>query len=361
MDSFIRLPWHIYADDPQWVPPLKLERRLHFSRFNPFFKHAEWQPWLAYRAGQPVGRICAQIDQIHRKHHGPDTGHFGLIEAENDPAIFQALTTASEAWLSDRGAKSITGPYNFSINQECGVLVDGFDTPPVIMMPHARQWYGESLEQQGYMPAMDMLAYWINMDFEPSRVMQTLFARFSRRINLRPLRRKQFSDEIEIIRDIFNDAWSRNWGFIPFSKAEFAEVGNSLRLLVPDDFIQIAEVDGIPAAFIVVLPNLNEILTKLDGNVFPFGWLRLIKDVKENKFRTARVPLMGVRHQYQNTPLGIALALMACDQARHRVAATGVTGVEMSWILENNKGMRSILDNVGGREYKRYRIYEKKL
>jgi len=359
IDAFIRLPWQIYADDPQWVPPLALERRLHFSRLNPFFKHAEWQTWLAYRDDKPVGRISAQINQVHRDQHGAEAGMFGLLEAENDPEIFRALLDTSESWLAARGTKIITGPFNLSINQDCGVLVDGFDTPPVIMMPHARKWYGPQLENQGYMPAMDLLAYWINTDFEPSLVMQTLFKRFSKRIRLRILSRKQFRQELEIIRDIFNDAWSNNWGFIPFSKEEFIELGNSLRLLVPDDYIQIAEVDGIPAAFIVVLPNLNEVLSELDGKIFPLGWLQLVQRVRKNKFHSARVPLMGVRKQYQNTPLGIALALMICDEARHRVAATGVSGVEMSWILENNKGMRSILDNVGGKEYKRYRIYEK--
>jgi len=361
MDVFIRLPWQIYADDPLWIPPLYLERRLHFSRLNPFFKHAKWQPWLAYRGNRPVGRICAQINDIHRQYHGTHTGHFGLIEAENDPEVFRELTRTSENWLAERGASNITGPFNLSINQECGVLIDGFDTPPVIMMPHSRPWYGQRLEELGYKPAMDMLAYWIDTDFESSEVMQLLTTRFSRRIQLRSLRRSNFAEELETLRDIFNDAWSRNWGFIPFSKQEFSELGTGLRLFVPDDFIQIAEVDGIPAAFVVTLPNLNEILTELDGKLFPLGWLRLLKRLKKCSFKTARVPLMGVRKQYQNSPVGIALALLTCNTARHRVAATGITGIEMSWILENNKGMRSILDNVGGREYKRYRIYEKNL
>ncbi|MEX2353724.1 MAG: N-acetyltransferase [Gammaproteobacteria bacterium] len=361
MDRFIRVPWDIYADDICWIPPLRLERRLHFSRLNPFFKHAQWQAWIAYHDNKPVGRICAHIDEVHRKHHGPHTGHFGLIEAGDDPAVFRALLQVSENWLTEREAKFVTGPFNFSINQECGVLVDGFNTPPVIMMPHSREWYGRHIEEQGYAPAMDLLAYWIDMDFEPSRVMQTLAARFSRRIKLRALNRKKFGQELETIRRIFNDAWSRNWGFIPFSKEEFTEMGNSLRLIVPDDFIQIAELDGSPAAFIVVLPNLNEVFSELDGSVFPLGWLKLVKRLKQKNFRSARVPLMGVLRQYQNTPLGIALALLICNEARHRVAATGITGVEMSWILENNKGMRSILDNVGGIEYKRYRIYDKTL
>ncbi len=361
MLAFINLPWTIYANDPHWVPPLKLERRLHFSRLNPYFKNATWQAWLAYRNGIPVGRICAQIDQIHRQFHGGHAGHFGLLEFINDPVVIAALTSAGETWLSDRGTTHISGPFSFSINQECGVLVDGFDTPPVILMPHSKPWYGTLLEQQGYSPAMDLLAYWIETDFVPSRIMKTLVAKFDKRIQLRPLRRKHFGEEMEILRNIFNDAWSDNWGFIPFSKEEFAELGTSLRLFISDDFVQIAELDGIPVAFVVALPNLNEVLSQLNGKLFPLGWLRLYQGVTQKSIRTGRVPLMGVRKQYQNSTLGLTLALMVCNAACDAARESGIKAVEMSWILENNKGMRSILDNIGSKEYKRYRIYEKNL
>jgi hypothetical protein len=275
--------------------------------------------------------------------------------------VFAALIRASEDWLKARQTKLVSGPFNFSINQECGLLVDGFDTPPAILMPHAREWYGRMLESQGYRPAMDLLAYWINTDFEPSRVMSLLAERYAGRIHLRKLRRKRFNDELEIMRDIFNDAWSDNWGFIPFSKEEFAELGTSLRLFIRDDFVQIAEIEGVPAGFVVVLPNLNEILRELDGSLFPLGWLRMLRRVRRQDFTTGRLPLMGVRKKYQNSHLGMALAFSLCDTARRRVLDTGIKGVEMSWILENNVRMRNILDNVGGKEYKRYRIYDKSL
>jgi hypothetical protein len=362
LDRFIRLPWRIYADDPSWVPPLWLERRLHFSSLNPFFKHAEWRAWIAYLDGQPVGRISAQIDHTHRKRYGQHTGHFGLLESINDQRVVAALTQASEDWLSDRHAKQITGPFNFSINQDCGILVDGFDTPPVVLMPHSRRWYGQMLENQGYRPAMDLLAYWINTDFEPSQVMSSLAKRYARRIHLRKLRRNRFGEEMEIMRDIFNDAWSQNWGFLPFSKEEFSDLGNSLRMFIPDEFVQIAELDGAPAGFVVLLPNLNEVLKELNGSLLPFGWLNLLKRVRKGDITTGRMPLMGVRRQHQNSPLGIALAFTLCDTLRrYALANTRIKGVEMSWILENNKGMRSILDNIGSKEYKRYRIYDKSL
>ncbi len=361
MKTFIDIPWHIYADDPMWVPPLRLERRLHFSKLNPFFKHAEWQAWIAYRDNLPVGRISAQIDQLHRQRYGEDTGHFGLLESIDDKEVFAALTYTAEAWLAERNTKHVSGPFNFSINQECGVLVEGFDTPPTVMMPHSPKWYGRLIEEQGYQPLKDLLAYWIKLDFEAPRVMQLLVEKFSNRIHLRPLRRNNFKEEIEMLRDIFNDAWSENWGFVPFTEAEFSDLGATFRLLLRDEYIQIAEVDGVPAAFIVGLPNLNEIFAKLDGSLFPFGWIHMIKQLKYGEITTGRVPLMGVRKQFQNTPLGITLAFMVIDAPRKFGFSRGFREMELSWVLEDNKTILGMLDRVGARMYKRYRLYEKTL
>jgi hypothetical protein len=361
MGTFIDVPWRIYADDPLWVPPLRLERRLHFSKFNPFLKHAEWQAWVAYRNNEPVGRISAQVDQLHRDRYGPRTGHFGLLEMIEDAEVLDALLSSAEDWLAARGTMHVTGPFNLSINQECGILVEGFDTPPMVMMPHSRTWYGSLLEQHGYRPVKDMLAYWVKVDDSPPQLMVSLKEKFSKQIVLRKLRRDRFGEEMETLRDIFNDAWSENWGFVPFTEAEFAELGTSLRLLVPDDFVQIAEVDGIPAAFMAGLPNLNEIFAGLNGNLFPLGWIGLIHHLKSRGVRTGRIPLMGVRRQFQNTPLGIALALMVIDAPRQAAISRGIQALELSWILEDNKPMRSILKYMGCKEYKRYRIYGKTL
>lgn len=359
MSIFIDLPWQIYANDPLWVPPLRLERRLHFSRFNPFFEHAEWQAWIAYKGKQAVGRISAQVDALHRQRYGADTGHFGSLECINDSEVFIHLMHTAEMWLTERDARRVSGPFNLSINQECGILVEGFDTPPVVMMPHSPPWYGSLLEEYGYQPTKDLLAYKVTVDFEPPRVMRIVLERFSRQIKMRTLRRNHFGEEMEILRDIFNDAWSENWGFVPFTRSEFAELGNSLRWLVPSEFIQIAEVENVPVAFMAALPNLNEIFAKLNGKLFPTGWFRLIKQLKSNTVRTARIPLMGVRKQFQNTPLGLALAFKVIDAPRQAGLARGFKEVEMSWILEDNKAMRNILATIGSKEYKRYRLYEK--
>ena len=359
--GFIRLPWRLYAQDPVWVPPLKLERRLHFSSLNPYFAHAHWQAWIAWQGERPVGRISAQVDELHRSHYGVKSGHFGFLECENNPEVARALLAQSERWLAERQTEVITGPLNFSINQECGLLVDGFDAPPAIMMPHNPPWYAELLERHGYIPAKDLYAYWIRPDFTIPRVMQRLLDKFGGSVRLRALNRKNFRQELETLRDIFNDAWANNWGFVPFTREEFAELGTSLRLFVPDDFIRIAEYEGEPVAFIAILPNLNEPLRNLDGKLFPTGLFKLINSLRKRRITTGRIPLMGVRSKLQNTPLGIALALLVIHDLRQPVIARGITGVEMSWILEDNLGMRSILDRIGSRLYKTYRIYEKQL
>ncbi|SOD16259.1 N-acetyltransferase [Nitrosomonas ureae] len=359
MSKFIDVPWHIYANDPMWVPPLRLERRFHFSRYNPFFKHGEWQAWVAFQNGRPVGRISAQIDSLHQERYGTDSGHFGLMECIDNSEVFAALMLHAETWLASRQIRRISGPFNLSINQECGILVDGFDTPPVIMMPHSARWYDRLLTEQEYYPVKDLLAYRIRVDFEMPLAMQMLIDRFSSTIIFRTLQRNKFDEEMEALRDIFNDAWSENWGFIPFTQEEFAELGSSLRLLLPDEFIQIAEVDGKPAAFMVSLPNLNEVLAKLNGNLLPFGWLKLIKSIRNQEIRSGRIPLMGVRKQFHNTPLGLALACLVIDAPRQTAIARGIEEVEMSWILEDNMAMRNILDHLGSEQYKRYRIYQK--
>lgn len=358
---FIDVPWIVYADDPMWVPPLRLERRLHFSRFNPFFKHGEWQAWIAYKNHKPVGRISAQIDFLHRERYGSDTGHFGLLECIEDTTVFAALVKVAEDWLKEKNTRHITGPFNFSINQECGVLVDGFDTPPVVMMPHSPSWYNRLYEENGYQPMKDLLAYWVQIDFEPPKAMTAISQRYAKRINLRAIYKNRLSEELEILRDIFNDAWSENWGFVPLTKEEFAELGSIFRLLVPEDYIQIAEVDGKPVAFMASLPNLNEIFSELNGSLFPFGWIKLVRKIRAQSFLTGRVPLMGVRKQFHNTSLGAALVYAVVDATRKHGLSRGAREVEMSWILEDNKPMRNILDSIGSKQYKRYRIYGKTL
>jgi GNAT superfamily N-acetyltransferase len=359
--QFIRLPWSIYADDPAWVPPLILERRQFLSSSNPYFLHAQYFSWIAYRDTKAVGRISAQIDQLHLQRYQDATGFFGMLEAEDEPEIFQTLLNTAETWLRERGMRRVLGPFNLSINQEPGLLVEGFDTPPVIMMGHARPYYGARIEEQKYVKEKDLLAYMVDIDFKMSPAMEKIIQQAAETVRIRPLRRSQLDKEMQILRDIFNDAWSQNWGFIPFTEEEFKHLSQDLKMLVPDDFIQIAEVDGLPAAMIVGFPNINESIRDLNGQLLPFGWLKLLWRLKVAFPKTARAPLMGVCKRYQRSRIGAALALMVIDAVRNSGVRRGVQQAELSWILEDNLGMRNMLEAIGGAAYKRYRIYSKEL
>jgi hypothetical protein len=359
--QFIRLPWSIYASDTAWVPPLMIERREHLSAHNPYFEHAQFQSWNAYRNGNAVGRISAQIDQLHLDLYQEKEGFFGMIESEDDAETFKALLDTAEDWLRDHGMRRVLGPYNLSINQEVGLLVDGFDTPPYLMMGHARPYYGNRIEENGYQKTKDLFAYMIDANFSHSAAMQTIVKRARKQVTIRSVRKSNFDEDLKIIEDIFNDAWSENWGFIPFTEAEFKQLGKDFKMIVDFELIKIAEVDGTPAAFMVVLPNINEAIRDLNGRLLPFGWLKLLWRIKVRFPETARIPLMGVRKKYHDSLLGAALAFMVIQAPQQRAIKRGIKKVEMSWILEDNKGIRDIIESVGGVAYKRYRIYRKDL
>ncbi len=358
---FIHLPWSVYRKDSAWVPPLLLERFQHISQHNPYFEHAEWKAWIAMRDNKPVGRISAQIDQLYLKRYCNQTGFFGMLEAENDIEIFRLLMNTAEAWLRSKGMMTVLGPFNFSINDECGLLVDGFDTPPSIMMGHALPYYGPIIEELDYTPTQDLLAYRIPPDFAMPDAMRALTAKASDSVRLRSLNRSRRNEDFSIIRDIFNDAWSQNWGFVPFTETEFARIGRDLSQIVDDDFIQIAEVSGQPAGMIVMLPNINEAIRDLNGRLLPIGWLKLLWRLKRNFPTTARIPLMGICHQYQQSLMGTALALLLINALRVPAARRGIKEVEMSWILSNNLKMRNLIEALGGVKHKVYRLYKKPL
>ena len=344
------------------MPPLLAERKEAFSPKQPFFRHADWRAWIAYRDGKPVGRISAQIDHLHQQQYDNKTGFFGLIEAPDDDAVFKALFDTAENWLKTQGMQQVIGPFNLGINQELGILVDGFDTPPYFMMGHSPRYYDAAIERCGYQQAQDLLAYELdNNTLTIPRVMQALIDRSAKRVNVRCLRRNEKEAELEVMRDIFNDAWENNWNFVPFTREEFRAIGKELLMLLPGDFIQIAEIDGEPAAFNVLIPNINEAIADLNGHLFPFGWARLLWRLKVGFPKTARVALMGVRQKYQNTRFGPALAYMVIKAAMDAGTAKGLKRCEMSWILEHNHGVRNIIESIGGEVTKRYRMYEKDL
>ena len=359
--DFLHLPERIYADDPAWVAPLLIEQKQRVFANAPLFAHCDVAAWMAYRGDTPVGRITAQLDALQPAEAEARLGTFGMLEAVDDAEVFAALVATAEDWLRARGAARIRGPYNLSINEEIGLLVENFDTPPFIMMGHAPRYYATRLEDQGFAGVKDLLTYMVSPDFVAPPVMAKLAERASRRVTIRPFDRKNKAADFEAMRDIFNDAWADNWGFVPFTQAEFEDTAKVLTQLLPDDFIQFAEIEGEPVAFITAFPNINEMVGDLHGRLLPFGWAKLLWRLKVRGARSARVALMGVRKKHQYSRLGPTLAFLVIDALRHAMIRRGIGSVEMGWILEDNDGMRHIIEEIGSTIHKRYRVYEKQL
>ena len=360
-NAFISLPYSLYREDPLWIPPLLLERRMHLSLKNPYFEHAKCCFWIALRGKIPVGRISAQIDRLYLERYKDSTGFWGMLESEDRKETFKALLETAEIWLRDQGMIRALGPFNLSINQESGLLVDGFNTPPSIMMGHAFPYYARHIEECGYEKAMDMLAYTIERDEKYPPVIRQLIARNAGQMRTRSIRKACLSKEMDTIFSIFNDAWSKNWGFIPFTRQEYQDIGKDFRFLAKKELVRIAEIDGRPVAFIAVIPNLNEVIRDLNGRLLPFGWLKILWRLKIRYPKSARVVLMGVVREYQDSLAGAALVYGLISDVQKAVYRLGIESLELSWILETNKAMRNIIEAIGGKVYKTYRIYGKKL
>ncbi len=363
-EAFIRVPWAIYRDDPAWVPPLLMERRDHLNpKRNPFFQNAEVRFWLALRDGRPVGRISAQVNRAHLARHQDATGHFGMLEAEDRAETFEALLRTAEDWLRAQGLTRIAGPFNLSINEESGLLVEGFETPPSLMMGHARPYYAAHVEALGYRKIKDLICYHYDArrDLPPAVAHVMRKSQKSEKLVIRPLDMSRYEQDLAVIMDIFNDAWSENWGFIPMTQADIRHLAKELKPIVRPQSIAIAELDGRPVAMAIGLPNVNEAIADLNGRLLPFGWAKLLWRLKVKTTKTARVPLMGVRKAYHSSILGAALSISVVDRIRQAQKALGVESGELSWILEDNLPMRRMIEHFGGEAYKTYRIYAREL
>ncbi|HEB77147.1 MAG TPA: GNAT family N-acetyltransferase [Methylothermaceae bacterium] len=334
---------------------------MHLAPGNPYFQHAYWQGWIAFKENQPVGRISAQIDRLYLNHHNGETGFFGMLEAIDDGAVFERLFSEAETWLIKQGMRCIQGPFNLSINHECGLLVEGFDRPPVVMMPYNPPYYATQLQRLGYQKVKDLLAYDLDASVEPPAAARNLARKAAQSIHVRPLRRRRLHEEFEILRGIFNDAWADNWGFVPFTREEFADMAGNLRHIIDDDFVQIAELDGEAVGMIVAIPDLNQLFLGLDGRLLPFNWLRLLWRWRTRYPDGGRVILMGVRRRYRQSLLGAAIAYLLVEALRKPVLAKGIRRMELSWILEDNQRMRGVIESLGAVCYKRYRIFTKAL
>lgn len=359
--QFIEVTKSIYKDDPNWIQPLTLERLDALNpKKNPYFEHAEVQLWLAERDSEPCGRISAQVDRLAQEKWGPNLAHFGFFEAEDEETAKTLFETA-ETWAKDRGMTRIQGPWSLSANMEAGTLVDGFDTPPVAMMPHGRPAYEGWLHGLGFDGVKDMWAY--ELDLNPGFPEQTHrivnAARRNKRMTIRELDKKHYDRDIAIILDIFNDAWSENWGYVPFTEAEGLHMAKELKPIIRPYRTMICEYNGEPAAFMITIPDIYDVIKDFDGRLFPFGIFKLINRIFLNDSHRCRVPLMGVRKKFQRSPSGAAMAMWMISDSRDNVFERGATFGELSWILDDNEGMNKILLDIGCKRYKTYRIYEK--
>lgn len=362
LERFIRVPMRLNAGDPNWIAPLMFERREALSpKHNPFFQHADHQFWLARRDGRDVGRISAQIDHLARTDPAAPAGYFGMIAAEDDAAIFKALLDTAEAWLRGRGCARIMGPFNLSINEEVGLLIDGFDTPPMLMMGHDPRYAAAGIEAAGYAKVKDVYAYISGVPTFTPGVDARLKRPLAPGVVLRPIRMKDFDGEVATLVDIWNDAWAQNWGAAPVTEAETRHLGESLKLILHPRLIWFVEIDGEPAGFGALLPNLNDAIFDLKGKLVPFGWAKLLWRLKVKGVKRGRVPLMGVKRKFARDPRGAFAPFLILDAFRREAVKLGITEAEYSWILEDNVPMRHILDGFGARIYKTYRIYGKAL
>lgn len=354
-----------YQGDPNFIAPLEFEVAARLDpAANPALKDAEVQLFIAKKDGAVAGRISAFINPLYLARYGEKTGHFGFLDAIDDADVFNALLIAAADWMHARGMKKIAGPFSFSVNEECGLLIDGFDTPPYVMMPHGRDWYQRHVEAAGFAKAMDMYAlrYIPRRQFIPERRMQFVErALSSPKVNIRTLDMKNFSAEIATLVDIFKDAWSDNWGFVPMTEAQIAHMAKELRPIIEKYNIIFCEYDGEPVAFGLVLPNVMQAIRDFDGKLLPFNWIRFLWRLKVKKLPEARMPLMGVRKKLHGKPIGAAFAYKIIEMVNSANMDNGVVSSELSWILETNKDMLTMLTDLGGEIYKTYRIYEREL
>ena len=362
--QFIDLPYQLYKGEPHWRAPLRFERKAQINPAkNPGLEGLEFQFFLALKNGMPSGRIAAIKNPEHLRVHKDNTGHFGFLDTDGDPAVAEALLGASEEWLKARGLSHIAGPFSFSINEETGLPITGFDTPPMLMMPYNRETMPGTLDALGFEKAKDMHAYITNIpgSYPHPQIVRSLadFVDASPDITLRRMRKGNFLADIEMAMEIFNDAWAENWGFLPFSDAQIKHMATELKPVIIPDLFWICEVDGKPAAFIIMIPNINEAIEGLDGRLLPFGWAKMLWRLKVKGLKTARIPLMGVRKEYQRTKPGLAMAAALCATAFDHGRERGIEEVEMSWILEDNKSMIRIIKMASGEPYKTYRVYKK--
>ena len=360
LGKFIQVAWTVNAGDPNWVPPLIQDRqKLLDASQNPFFKNNPAMLFIATKTGKPAGRIAAMVNRNHNQLYRDKTGFFGFFDAVNDREVFAGLLGVAEEWLRARGCDSIIGPVCPDTNNELGVLIDGFDTPPFFMMAHNPPYYNEMFENVGYKKVRDFYSYFIRCESfiaggKLSRVRSTILKRYP--IKMRAGNINRLESELEIIAEIYNDAFSRHWGFVPMTPQEIRFFADDIRLIMDPELVLFAEYAGETAGFLLALPNINETLIKIhNGRVFPFGWLTFL--LNRSKIKGVRVLAIGIKQKFQSFGLGS----LFYEEISRRICERGYTHAEMSWVVEDNLMMNRAARLLGGRVYKTYRLYQKRL
>jgi len=359
--EFIELPYRLHSNAEEWVPPLRLERRIFLDpRTGPFFRHGEAQLFLARRGGRVVGRVSAQIDTAFNEFHDNAWGMFGFLEVEDDGEALSALLDAAAGWLSERGRDRMLGPMDFTMNDESGVLIEGFERPPMIRQPWHPPYYQRLCEEVGLDKAMDLFMWELHISGRDKvlPIIWDLAEQLEPKhgIRIRKMSRRRLRRELDAFAEIYNEAWSRNWGFVPYSKEDLDAYAQELQLVFDRDWFMVAEdADGKTVGIAISVPDINQVLRRMGGRVLPLGWWHYLN--RRRIVTQVRVGFLGVRPAYQHT--GVAAGLYA---EHFRMAdETRVKGGEMGWILETNKAMNGAMKAMGGRIVKKFRVYERVL
>lgn len=361
MKDFIDLPYSLYRNDKNWCPPLKIERKRFFSNKNPFMLHSSVAYFVAYQGNRPVGRVTSHIDKIYNSYYNTRQGFFGFFESIENLETAEKLLSAAENWIKERGINSILGPFNFSTNHEVGFLTKGFERPPFIMMPYTKKFYPEMLYKLGYHKEKELIAYWLsNVTDVPEIVAKSskkISEKFSDSVEIRNLDVKRLDSELNLVLDIYNEAWSKNWGFVPMTDKEISETAQELKFIANPDITFILYKDRKPAAVLIGLPDINQVLIKIkDGKLLPSGIFKLL--FLRKNINHMRVTIMGVKGEYRKQGLDF---LLINQVFREGLNKTPYRSVEMSWILEDNILMNRIFKRLNAEPYKKYVILKKRL
>lgn len=364
LKRFVKVPFHLHRDSEQWVAPLIFERMQFLDHGkNPYFEHAEAEYFLAERDGEPVGRVSAQVDARWDEFQGGKDAMFGFFEAVEDPEVVAALLGAATEWAAAKGRERILGPMDFTTNEEIGVLIEGFDRRPMILEPWHPPYYQRLIEAEGFAKAMDVLMWELQFgslkqgeSFDPSIHAAAKKGLEDEGIVIRNLRKSEMAAEVRRFTDVYNEAWGHNWGFVPITDAEVEFQAKNLKQVIDEKWAYMAEKDGEVVGAALTLPDINQVMAKLNGRLLPFGWAKFL--LGKGKIDQCRVLALGVKHDYRHSGVAAGLYLRHLEEA---AVPGGIVGGEMGWILETNEAMNRAMEGMGGTVVKKYRLYERGL